>query len=82
MWISGTRCRVAAAARRGAGRRVRGLLVSSEVALAVVLVIVMAMLAKSFANVQAVSPGFEPTHVMSAPPHVAGEADSTHATPL
>jgi putative ABC transport system permease protein len=41
----------------GGGRLVRGLLVSSEVALAVVLLIVVTMLAKSFANVQASRPG-------------------------
>jgi putative ABC transport system permease protein len=50
----------------GGGRRVRGVLVSSEVALAVVLLIVMTMLAKSFANVQAVAPGFDSTRVLSA----------------
>jgi predicted permease len=48
------------------GRRVRGLLVTSEVALAVVLLVVMTMLAKSFANVQAVAPGFDATGVLSA----------------
>jgi predicted permease len=48
------------------GRLVRGLLVSSEVALAVVLLIVVTMLAKSFANVQAVAPGFDSTRVLSA----------------
>ena len=48
------------------GRRIRGALVSSEVALAVVLLVVMAMLAKSFANVQAVEPGFDPSGVLSA----------------
>ena len=48
------------------GQRVRGLLVSAEVALAVVLLVVMTMLAKSFSNVQHVSPGFEPSHALSA----------------
>jgi putative ABC transport system permease protein len=48
------------------GQRIRGVLVSSEVALAVVLLIVMTMLAKSFANVQAVAPGFDTTRVLSA----------------
>ena len=48
------------------GRRLRGALVSSEVGLAVVLLIVMTMLAKSFANVQAVAPGFDPAGVLSA----------------
>jgi putative ABC transport system permease protein len=50
----------------GSGRLIRGLLVSSEVALAVVLLIVVTMLAKSFANVQAVAPGFDSTRVLSA----------------
>jgi predicted permease len=45
---------------------IRGVLVSSEVALAVALLIVVAMLAKSFANVQAVAPGFDGTQVLSA----------------
>jgi predicted permease len=48
------------------GRRVRGLLVSSEVALAVVLLVVMTMLAKSFANMQAVAPGFDASRVLTA----------------
>jgi predicted permease len=50
----------------GGGRRIRGLLVSAEVALAVVLLIVMTMLGKSFANVQGVAPGFDATQVLSA----------------
>jgi predicted permease len=49
-----------------AGQSIRGVLVGSEVALAVVLLIVMTMLAKSFANVQAVAPGFDSTRVLSA----------------
>ena len=48
------------------GQRIRGTLVGSEVALAIVLLIVVTMLAKSFANVQAVTPGFDSTHVLSA----------------
>ena len=48
------------------GQRIRGTLVGSEVALAIVLLMVMTMLAKSFANVQAVTPGFDATHVLSA----------------
>jgi putative ABC transport system permease protein len=47
------------------GRRIRGALVACEVALAVVLLIGMTMLAKSFANVQAVVPGFDPSGVFS-----------------
>ena len=57
------------AASRGTtagGQRIRGLLVSAEVAIAVVLLVVMTMLAKSFANVQAVSAGFDPAGVLSA----------------
>jgi len=50
----------------GGGRGIRGVLVSSEMALAAVLLIVMTMLAKSFANVQAVAPGFDSTGVLSA----------------
>jgi predicted permease len=48
------------------GRRVRGLLVSAEVAIAVVLLMAMTVLAKSFANVQAVAPGFNPDAVLTA----------------
>jgi putative ABC transport system permease protein len=48
------------------GQRIRGLLVAAEVALAVALLTAMAMLGKSFANVQAVAPGFEPWQVLSA----------------
>src|SRR5258706_820856 len=47
-------------------QRIRGLLVSSEVAIALVLLLVMTMLGKSFANVQAVAPGFDATGVLSA----------------
>jgi putative ABC transport system permease protein len=50
-----------------AGRQlIRAVLVSSEVALAVLLLIVVTLLAKSFANVQAVAPGFDSTKVLSA----------------
>jgi predicted permease len=45
---------------------IRSVLVGSEVALAVVLLIVMTMLAKSFANVQAVAPGFDSKGVLAA----------------
>jgi putative ABC transport system permease protein len=50
----------------GAGHRVRGAFVSAEVACAVLLLIVVTMLAKSFANVQAVAPGFDARHALSA----------------
>jgi predicted permease len=48
------------------GHRLRGLLVTSEVTLAVVLLVVMTMLAKSFAKVQAIEPGFDPQGVLTA----------------
>jgi predicted permease len=57
------------AGSRGAtagGQRVRGLLVSAEVAIALVLLVVVTMLGKSFANVQAVEPGFDAAGVLSA----------------
>jgi putative ABC transport system permease protein len=50
----------------GGGQRARDALVSAEVALAVVLLIVMTMLAKSFTKVQAVAPGFDSARVLSA----------------
>ena len=49
-----------------AAHRIRGAFVSAEVACAVLLLIVVTMLAKSFANVRAVAPGFDATHVLSA----------------
>jgi len=48
------------------GRRIRDGLVSGEVALALVLLVVMTMLARSFANVQSVAPGFDSSQVLSA----------------
>jgi len=48
------------------GRRIRGALVVSEVALAVVLLVAVTMLAKSFANARAVVPGFDASGVLSA----------------
>ena len=50
----------------GGSQRIRGLFVSAEVALAVALLIAMTMLARSFANVQAVAPGFDSAHVLTA----------------
>jgi putative ABC transport system permease protein len=46
--------------------RLRWALVSCEVALAVGLLVVMTLLAKSFANVQAVAPGFDAMGILSA----------------
>jgi putative ABC transport system permease protein len=48
------------------GQRVRGVLVACEVALAFVLLIVAGMFGKSFANVQAVAPGFDAAGTVSA----------------
>lgn len=47
-------------------RRVRALLVAGEVALALVLLVVVGLFGRSFANVQAVRPGFDSQHVLSA----------------
>lgn len=47
-------------------QRIRGVLIGSEIALAIVLVATMAMLARSFVNVQAVPAGFDPSGVVSA----------------
>ena len=48
------------------GRTIRGTLVACEVALAVTLLVAVTLLAKSFANVQSIDPGFDPDHVLSA----------------
>jgi putative ABC transport system permease protein len=48
------------------GQRMRGALVSAEVALSLVLLVVVTLLAKSFANVLSVAPGFDPAPVLSA----------------
>jgi predicted permease len=48
------------------GRNIRGALVACEVALAVALLVAVTLLAKSFANVQSIDPGFDPDHVLSA----------------
>jgi putative ABC transport system permease protein len=50
----------------GGSQRIPGALISAEVAIAVVLLIAMTMMAKSFGNVQAVAPGFDPGGVLSA----------------
>jgi putative ABC transport system permease protein len=48
------------------GRRVRGALVACEVAFAVALLVTVTLLAKSFANVQAIDPGFDSVQLLSA----------------
>ena len=50
----------------GNGRLTRGVLVSVEVAIAVMLLIVMTILGKSFVNVRRVSPGFDASGVLTA----------------
>jgi predicted permease len=47
-------------------RRTRGGLVAAEVALALLLLIAVGLLARSFLNVLAVRPGFDPRHVLTA----------------
>jgi putative ABC transport system permease protein len=62
--------------------RVRGLLVTSEVALAVVALIGAGLFVKSFQLTRAIQPGFDPHHVavaqmnLSAAGYDAGQADS------
>jgi len=48
------------------GRRVRGALVACEMAFAVALLILVTLLAKSFANVQSIDPGFDSHQLLSA----------------
>ncbi len=54
--------------------RLRGLLVISEVALSLMLLIAAGLLVRSFARLQAVSPGFNPDHVISMTVQVSGPA--------
>jgi putative ABC transport system permease protein len=49
----------------GGGNKVRAALVFAEVALSTVLLLTAALLARSFERVQAVDPGFRPSHVLS-----------------
>jgi putative ABC transport system permease protein len=71
------------ASSRGAtagARAVRGALVACEVAVAVALLVTVTLLAKSFTNVQAIEPGFDPYQVLSAritlPPQRFTSADA------
>ena len=48
----------------GKGSRTRGFIVSVQVALAMVLLVGAGLLLRSFARLQAVSPGFDPDHVL------------------
>ncbi|MGA2592029.1 MAG: ABC transporter permease [Bryobacteraceae bacterium] len=55
----------------GAGQnRMRGLLVVSEVALALVVIVSTALFARSFQNARAIQPGFDASHVLFAQYHL------------
>jgi hypothetical protein len=58
------------------GNRVRSLLVTSEVALALMLLIGAGLMIRSFAALQAVDPGFNPHHVLSLVVSVAGSSEA------
>ncbi|HEY8649559.1 MAG TPA: ABC transporter permease [Chthoniobacterales bacterium] len=68
------RCDVSAALQQGAkgstsgfhSNRLRGLLIISQVALSLLLLIGAGLLLKTFANLRATNPGFDPSHVMTA----------------
>jgi putative ABC transport system permease protein len=56
----------------GAGRRIAGLLVVSEVALALVLLVGAGLMLKSFARLTGIEPGFDARNVLTAPLSLAG----------
>lgn len=56
-----------------AGRRLRGLLIVSEVALSLTLLISAALLLRSLSRLLVVSPGFDPTNVLSMQTSVLGQ---------
>ena len=53
--------------------RLRGLLVISEVAIALVLLIGAGLLVRSFARIQAIDPGFNPNHLLMTTVSVVGD---------
>jgi putative ABC transport system permease protein len=65
-----------------AGSRLRNLLVISEVALAFVLAVGAGLLGKSFLRLTAVDPGFNPHHVLTMTPTLAGKPYETHDATL
>lgn len=61
-----------------AGLRIRGMLVTAEIAVALVLLAGAGLLIESFRNLRAIQPGFDPRHVIAISTAVAG---SGHADP-
>jgi predicted permease len=62
----------------GGGNRLRGLLVGSEFALAMVLLVGAGLMIRSFLALKAIDPGFDPKDVLSLTASVAG---SSHEAP-